>query len=317
MPPKVFVSHASEDKDRFVIDFATKLRQRGVDAWLDKWEMSPGDSLVDKIFAEGIGQAAAVIVVLSKESVQKPWVREELNAAFVSRVNKGSKLIPVVIDDCEVPNALTSTLWERIHDLSSYENSLDRIVASILGTIDKPPIGALPSYAQSMLTSIGGLTPLDSTVLRLSCEAAIENGHLLVDPMVVFSKDGKLIFAEDQLNDSLEILEQHAYIDICKTISGGLDAYKITTYGFEVYGTECIKDYEGIVKRVISAIVNSGLEDNSSIEETLKEKRVVINHILDLLERNGHIRQAKGIGGEQHIVSVSAGLRRSLNNQSG
>lgn len=53
MSRKVFVSHASEDKERFVNEFATKLRVNGIDAWLDKWEMLPGDSLVDKIFEEG------------------------------------------------------------------------------------------------------------------------------------------------------------------------------------------------------------------------------------------------------------------------
>src|SRR4051794_20083808 len=49
-PPKVFVSHASEDKQRFVERFAARLRENGVDAWLDEWEMKPGDSLVDRIF---------------------------------------------------------------------------------------------------------------------------------------------------------------------------------------------------------------------------------------------------------------------------
>ncbi len=48
--PKVFLSHASEDKDRFVVGFARQLRENGVDVWLDQWEMKPGDSLVDKIF---------------------------------------------------------------------------------------------------------------------------------------------------------------------------------------------------------------------------------------------------------------------------
>lgn len=61
--PKVFVSHATEDKDRFVFAFAEALRAEGVYAWLDVWEMQPGDSLVDKIFTEGIGEADAVIVV--------------------------------------------------------------------------------------------------------------------------------------------------------------------------------------------------------------------------------------------------------------
>ena len=51
--PKVFLSHASEDKLRFVDEFASRLMKNGVDAWLDKWEMLPGDSLVDKIFEEG------------------------------------------------------------------------------------------------------------------------------------------------------------------------------------------------------------------------------------------------------------------------
>ena len=47
---KVFISHASEDKERFVIQFAKRLRSQGIDAWVDIWEMLPGDSLVDKIF---------------------------------------------------------------------------------------------------------------------------------------------------------------------------------------------------------------------------------------------------------------------------
>lgn len=46
--PKVFISHATPDKDRFVLEFATRLRSNGVDAWVDQWEMNPGDSLLDK-----------------------------------------------------------------------------------------------------------------------------------------------------------------------------------------------------------------------------------------------------------------------------
>jgi hypothetical protein len=34
--PKVFLSHASEDKDHFVLDFARQLREKGVDVWVDQ-----------------------------------------------------------------------------------------------------------------------------------------------------------------------------------------------------------------------------------------------------------------------------------------
>ena len=47
MNPKVFISHASEDKERFVLGFAAKLHIDGVDAWIDRWEIMSGDSLVD------------------------------------------------------------------------------------------------------------------------------------------------------------------------------------------------------------------------------------------------------------------------------
>ncbi len=107
--PKVFLSHASEDKDRFVLKFAKKLYSKGIVAWVDKWEMNIGDSLIDKIFEEGINNADAIIVVLSKNSANKPWVREELNASMVKKIEDKRKLIPILIDDCKVPECLRST----------------------------------------------------------------------------------------------------------------------------------------------------------------------------------------------------------------
>jgi hypothetical protein len=75
---RVFISHASEDKERFVLPFARELRAEGVDAWVDQWEMLPGDSLARKIFTEGLDKADAVVVVLSRVSITKAWVAEEL-----------------------------------------------------------------------------------------------------------------------------------------------------------------------------------------------------------------------------------------------
>ena len=139
---KVFISHASEDKERFVMQFAKRLRSQGIDAWVDIWEMLPGDSLVDKIFEEGIKNARAMVVVLSRFSVEKPWVREELNAGFLNRVSGRFKVIPVVIDDCDVPEALRSTVWQRITDLENYDAEFQRIVDAIYGRTQKPPLGS-------------------------------------------------------------------------------------------------------------------------------------------------------------------------------
>lgn len=126
-------------------------------------------------------------------------------------------------------------------------------------------------------------------------------------------KDESYIFPDSQIQDSLEVLEENGYIKTSKTLGGGLYAYQITTRGFEVYANERIPDYHEKIDSVISAIVNQDLGDNRSIAETLGQEVFLVNHIMDLLEQRGFIRQAKMLGGGCAIVSVSASLRRHLN----
>jgi hypothetical protein len=168
--PRVFVCHASEDKERFVLDFGRKLRSRGVDAFVDEWEILPGDSLPDKVFEEGIPGSQAMIVVVSEHSVNKPWVREELNHGVVRNIAGDIKLIPVVIgglDNSHVPESLKTKLWERIGDLDNYDAELARIERSIHGHSEKPPLGPLPDFVHTTLDTVPGLTEVDSLVLKL------------------------------------------------------------------------------------------------------------------------------------------------------
>lgn len=311
-PPRVFVSHASEDKERFVNRFAARLRENGVDAWLDKWEMLPGDSLVDKIFEEGLKGAQAVIVVLSRASVEKPWVREELNAAFVKRVNTGSKLIPVVIDDCTVPEALQSTLWQRIENLESYQASFDRILAAIFGTSDKPPVGTPPAYTPHLAQTIGGLTKIDSLVLRLACEEAVAEESDLIEPEELYVKDGKPLLPETELSDAIDVLEQQYLVRAHRTIGGGLPTFQITTLGFERYAQACIRGYDTLVRDVASALVNRKKESDQAIADDIGKPLFVVQHILQVLEDAGHLKLSKSIGGPRHVYDVAASLRRAL-----
>ena len=95
--PKAFISHDSRDKERFVIDFATKLRKNGIDAWVDEWELKPGDSLTKEIF-ESIDESDIFISIISKYNINSNWVEEELEAGFIRKIEDGLRFIPVVID---------------------------------------------------------------------------------------------------------------------------------------------------------------------------------------------------------------------------
>lgn len=317
MHPKVFVSHASEDKVRFVTGFSTKLRENGVDAWLDKWEMLPGDSLVDKIFEVGLKEAQAVIIVLSNYSVKKPWVREELNASIVSKLSKGTKIIPIVLDDCEVPQSLTSTLWEPISNLNNYDNSFKRVLSSIFGITDKPAIGNAPTFISSHYHEIGGLTKADNLVLKESCQYVIENDAVLIHPESLFGDGEKLGFSRAEIRDCIEILEKNGYLDVSSSVGGGGGVnygchYKITTNGLDNYAKSYIPDYSETLDKVVSLIVNEGANSNSAIQEKFNKPIIIINHILNVLESNCHVKLSKSVSGIIHIFSVSASLRRTL-----
>ena len=174
------MSHATEDKERFVVPFGTALRHRGLDVWLDQWEMLPGDSLVKKIFTEGIDEAAAIIVVMSATSVTKGWVAEELDASVVKRIQEDTLLIPIVLDglaSSEVPAAIRHLLYEPVPDVTDFETAADRVLRSVLNQRDKPELGVLPAYASAdnIIRVVDGLDSVDSLVLKLAGEEAVRD----------------------------------------------------------------------------------------------------------------------------------------------
>lgn len=316
MSRKVFISHASEDKERFVNEFATKLRANGIDAWLDKWEMLPGDSLVDKVFEEGLKNAEAVIIVLSKFSVDKPWVREELNASVVKRISNGTKIIPIVLDDCHVPESLISSVWEPIKDVNSYDASLKRIISSIFGVTDKPAIGAPPAHESSIFNEIGGLTKSDNLVLKRACEYLIDKHASHINPEELYGDGTEFGLSREDIKDSVEILENKGYLNVSRFFGNGKNTYsfhfRVSTYGFENYARVYIANYQEIISKVISAIVNDDLKANDSVSSKLSVPIAIVDHIFDLLEANSHVRLSKEISRRKQIYHTAASLRRLL-----
>lgn len=311
MPPKVFISHASEDKDRFVIGFASRLRTQGIDAWLDRWEMLPGDSLVDKLFEEGIHSATAVVVVLSTNSVDKPWVREEINAAFVKHVAGGTKLIPVVLDDCRVPECLASTLWEKISDLTAYEQSFERIVAAITGVRDKPPLGDLPDYISAPTIEIQGLAHVDNLVLKVVCEHALRNGYASIASDELHQSETLSSLPQQELADSLEVLESEGLVR--REFPGGpMYFIQVSTDGFQQFAKAYISGYESTIQAVASAILNENVDSNSDLQARIGKSQFLINHILELLESQGYLQLEKYGAGLWEVYSVSVKLRRAF-----
>lgn len=312
-PPKVFLSHASEDKERFVEPFAKRLFGNGVYAWLDKWEMQPGDKLVDKIFNHGFKDAKATLIVLSSYSINKPWIKEELDYAVVTRISNGMKLIPIRIDDCEVPEALKSTLWIDVKDINNYDSEYSRIVDSIYNHSARPALGSPPSYVQDQLTKIPELSILDTSILKRSCDHLLTKDSTIVEPEDLF-KDDEISF--EQLSDSIETLESKGYLAVhryaCKAAKFN-GFYEVTRFGFEIYANNFYPEFKNITTDCVIQIVNNGVTGSQQLRTICNAPRVVVDFVLQKLIENDYILASEYSNGEYGIYEVKAKLRRALN----
>lgn len=310
--PQVFLSHASEDKERFVLRFAQLLRAKGVDVWLDRWEMVPGDSLVDKIFQEGIGEAAAVIVVVSKHSVAKPWVREELNAAVVKRINKGSLLIPVVLDSCEVPVALQSTLYIPVHDLADVETVADKVKGSVYRHSERPPLGPVPSYVQSRLVAFPTLTRVGSIVLSLFAESAIEHASDRAETEAVCKKAEEQSISRAEFLEYLSALEEAGYLREPRIAAEIQPFFILPMRVLEEYLASTDQSFAEKIEAVASAAVNLERPSDSQIAKGIGVKQFVVRVILEQLESQGLLKIWRPAGPVIIVGSTTADLRRRV-----
>lgn len=106
----IVISYSHEDSD-FVSELGANLFKNRVPVWIDRWELTVGDSLIRRI-EEAITKADALIVVLSKTSVESEWCKKELTSGLVIELEaKSVFVLPVVIDDCEIPLFLKEKLY--------------------------------------------------------------------------------------------------------------------------------------------------------------------------------------------------------------
>jgi len=168
--PKVFISYSWTDAkhEQFVIDLATSLRNHGVDATLDKWDLRPGQ---DKyVFMESMvvdPDVLKVLVLCDRKYQEKANSRaggvgtesQIISQELYGKV-KQTKFIPVVCEyDDEGQPCLPVFMQGRIYiDLSTderYGNGLDELLRLIYEQPfhQKPKLGGAPAFLTSDGTS--------------------------------------------------------------------------------------------------------------------------------------------------------------------
>lgn len=122
----IFLSHSHQDKN-FARRLAFDLRKAGANVWIDEAELKIGDSLIEKI-SEGLENMEFVGAILSNSSVSSKWVKQELKVALTEELKLGKiKVLPILVEDCDIPTFLKDKLYADFRDFDRYDVELEKI----------------------------------------------------------------------------------------------------------------------------------------------------------------------------------------------
>lgn len=124
----IFISYSHRDK-QFVDVLAKQLVRHHVNVWVDRWELSIGDSIIEKI-QDAIDESSALLVVLSQSSVTSEWCKKELTSGLLKELEeKRVFVLAVLLDDCEIPLFARGKLYADFR--SSFDDGLTVILEGV------------------------------------------------------------------------------------------------------------------------------------------------------------------------------------------
>ena len=137
---QVFISYRKrQDIAHFAEAVACRLEQEGIRPRFDKWDMVAGDSLAGKI-EEAFAASRACLVVLSSEFTAGRWATTEMHTAVTKRVNEGYRVIPILFEDCTIPELLKDPIRVdfRDHNADQFEERMRDVIHGVFGLTRRP-----------------------------------------------------------------------------------------------------------------------------------------------------------------------------------
>ena len=171
-PPKVFISYSwtSEEHQAWVLNLATELRQSGVDAVLDKWDLREGQdahAFMEKMVTDP--EIGRVILVCDAHYVEKANARaggvgteaQIISPAMYGQVDQ-KKFVAVVRErnadgQAYVPAYYGSRIYVDLSSEDVYASNFEQLLRWIFDkpVLVKPAISAPPSFVNETAPAAG------------------------------------------------------------------------------------------------------------------------------------------------------------------
>ena len=184
---EVFLCHASEDKNNVVRPLAEALKKAGISYWLDEAEIRWGCDIFKSI-NEGLKTSQFVIVVLSKNFLQKKWPQTELSAAMNDELSSEIiKVLPLIVgSNSEKEEILREISLVKGKHYLSWNGNTDDIVERlkyILQSSDETDVQKEKNYT-SKKTVVNGIKMI------LACQ---ENDSIQKCEEWIWTKDNSVM----------------------------------------------------------------------------------------------------------------------------
>jgi hypothetical protein len=128
-----FLSHAHVDKAvvdqlyRWLTDVA------GLPVWYDATHLAPSASIATAL-PQAVTECRGMIIVISQASLRSGWVEEEYSAAIGQRTTfRDYRIVPIRLDDSDVPHFLRTTKWMDLLDGKINLQAANELLASFYG----------------------------------------------------------------------------------------------------------------------------------------------------------------------------------------
>jgi hypothetical protein len=122
---QVFLSHATADK-WLAKTLCEKIEETGATTFRDDRDIAGGDDIPDEI-RKNISQSRELLVLLSPESVDRPWVLLEVGAAWGRKISRIVAILCHVRIDA-IPSMLSSKKAIPLNEFDQYIAELSKRV---------------------------------------------------------------------------------------------------------------------------------------------------------------------------------------------
>jgi len=202
--PLLFLCYSTSDKPT-ATRLAHDLVANGVEVFWDEWEIRTGDSIRQKIDL-GLGGCTHFAVLLTPDSISRPWVNAEIDAGLIRKLDKECAFLPLRLglDVRQLPPFLRGL---RSVALDEYDTGLRTLLNDIHGISNKPPHGPpfVPHTDVDAATSLG-LSIAAYRIVRMFCLLSEDGTYR--DPLLgndEMMSEAKLTV--DELEETVDELE--------------------------------------------------------------------------------------------------------------